>query len=62
MDSLNKIKKLSIIIPTLNEAKSLPLLLADINRFPIKNKLPSWSFFYIKPNYDSSTNLRKNIG
>ena len=35
---------------------------ADINRFPIKNKLPSWSFFYIKPNYDSSTNLRKSIG
>ena len=34
MDISNKIQTLSIIIPTLNEAKRLPLLLADLKAWP----------------------------
>ena len=34
MDRLQKLPTLSIIIPTLNEASNLPLLLADLNAWP----------------------------
>ncbi len=34
MASMNNLGKLSIIVPTLNESKRLPLLLADILRYP----------------------------
>ena len=34
----------------------------DIKKITYKRKLPCWSFFYTKPNYISSTILRKNIG
>ena len=36
MASLNKNPKLSIVLPVLNEAKNLPLLLADLGRWPNK--------------------------
>ena len=39
MANIKSINKLSIIIPTLNEAKRLPLLLADINISPFEFEL-----------------------
>ncbi len=39
MASLTKIPRLSIIIPTLNEASSLPLLLADLQLWPEPTEL-----------------------
>ncbi len=34
----------------------------DIRKIKNKKNLPAWAFFNIKPNLNSSTNLRKNIG
>tara|TARA_Y100001968_G_scaffold146393_1_gene133868 strand:- start:303 stop:1007 length:705 start_codon:yes stop_codon:yes gene_type:complete len=39
MDRSQKLPTLSIIIPTLNEAKHLPLLLADLNEWPYEFEL-----------------------
>ena len=39
MVKLQKLPTLSIIIPTLNEAKHLPLLLADLNLWPYKKEI-----------------------
>ena len=39
MARLQKIPTLSIIIPTLNEADHLPLLLADLNEWPYSFEL-----------------------
>ncbi len=39
MADINKALNLSIIIPVINEAKRLPLLLADINLYPSKYEL-----------------------
>ncbi len=36
MARLNKLEALSVVIPTLNEASNLPLLLADLHRWPSK--------------------------
>ena len=34
----------------------------NIKQIKNKKKLPAWAFLNIKPNYNSSTNLRKSIG
>ena len=34
----------------------------NIKEMKNKKNLPAWAFFDIKPNLNSSTNLRKNIG
>ena len=34
----------------------------DIRQIKDKKELPSWAFFNIRPNSNSSTNLRENIG
>ena len=39
MDRLQNIQTLSIIIPTLNEAISIPLLIADLKAWPFKSEL-----------------------
>ena len=34
----------------------------NIKQMKYKKKLPAWAFFNIKPDSNSSTNLRENIG
>ena len=34
----------------------------DIRQIKNKKKLPAWAFFNVRPNPNSSTNLRQNIG
>ena len=34
----------------------------NIDKLKHKKSLPVWSYFNIKPNFNSSTNLRENIG
>ena len=62
MAKLTPFTSLSIIVPTINEAEFLPLLLADLNLYPYQYELiivdvPSTSARKIKLNIDEEMNL-----